>query len=157
MEFHDDYPQYELMAHHDEPAGKKMRRKLWNVFWIMLIITIFELIVGFYAPSQGWSGTLGLKALFITLTIAKAGFIVMSFMHLGHETKFFKYTVLLPYTVFMFYCIFICLNEGTYSGNPDNRTSIDKLLVQQQEDLRNGKGHHDGGHEKGAEHGEAHH
>jgi cytochrome c oxidase subunit IV len=156
MEFHDDYPQYELMAHHDEPAGKKLRRTLWNVFWIMLIITIFELIIGFMAPIRGWSGTLWLKTLFITLTIAKAGFIVMTFMHLGHETKFFKYTILLPYITFMFYCIFICLNEGTYSGNPENRTKIDQLLVQQQEDLRNHKGH-GGGHGNAAEHGAEHH
>jgi cytochrome c oxidase subunit IV len=157
MEFHDDYPQYEVMAHHDEAAGKKIRRTLWNVFWVMLVITIGELIVGFKAPDMGWTGTLGLKVFFIFFTILKAGFIVMSFMHLGHEVKFFKYTILLPYCVFMFYCIFICLNEGTYAGQAENRTSIDKLLVQQQEDLRKHKGHHGGGQEKSAEHNEEHH
>jgi cytochrome c oxidase subunit IV len=157
MEFHDDYPQYEVMAHHDEPTGKKIRRTLWNVFWIMLIITIGELIVGFYAPSMGWTGTLGLKVFFIFFTLAKAGFIVMSFMHLGHEVKFFKYTILLPYCVFMFYCIFICLNEGTYSGKDENRTAIDKLLVQQQEELRKHRGHHEASPEKNAEHGAEHH
>ena len=80
----------------------------------------------------------------------------MAFMHLGHEAKFFKYTILVPYTVFMLYCIFICLNEGTYSGKSANRTPIDQLLVKQQEDLRSGK-HHGGGHEKAAEHGAEHH
>ena len=95
MEFHDDYPQYELMAHHGEEEGKKARRKLWNVFWIMLAITIFELIVGFLAPGKGWSGTTWLKVLFISLTIAKAGYIVIVFMHLGHEVKFFKYLFVL--------------------------------------------------------------
>ena len=29
-EFHDDYPQYEFMAHHSEEAGVGIRRKLWN-------------------------------------------------------------------------------------------------------------------------------
>jgi len=157
MEFHDDYPEYEKMAHHDEAQGKKMRRTLWNVFWVMLIITIFELIIGFMAPTHGWSGALWLKTLFISLTIAKAGFIVMAFMHLGHEVKFFKYTVLAPYTVFMLYLIFISLNEGTYSGKAENRTPIDHLLVKQQEDLRAGHGHHSGGHEAPAEHGAEHH
>jgi cytochrome c oxidase subunit 4 len=157
MEFHDDYPEYEKMAAHGEEDGKKLRRTLWNVFWVMLIITIFELVIGFMAPTHGWSGTLWLKTLFISLTIAKAGFIVMAFMHLGHEAKFFKYTVLAPYTVFMLYCIFICLNEGTYSGKAENRTPIDRLLVKQQEDLRAGKGHHGGGHEAPAEHGGEHH
>ncbi len=48
-EFHDDYPQYEFMAHHSEEEGKVMRRKLWNVFWIMLAVTIAELIIGSFA------------------------------------------------------------------------------------------------------------
>lgn len=156
MEFHDDYPEYEKMAAHSEEDGKKLRRTLWNVFWIMLVITIFELVIGFMAPTHGWSGTLWLKTLFITLTIAKAGFIVMAFMHLGHEVKFFKYTILVPYTVFMLYTIFICLTEGTYSGKSENRTPIDHLLVKQQEDLRAGK-HHGGGHEKAPEPGAEHH
>ena len=32
-EFHDVYPDYEGLAHHDETAGKKIRKKLWKVFW----------------------------------------------------------------------------------------------------------------------------
>lgn len=158
MEFHDDYPQYELMAQHDEAYGKKARRTLWNVFWVMLIITIFELIIGSMAPSHGWTGAMWLKVLFITLTIVKAAAIVMWFMHLGHEVTFFKYIILLPYIIFICYCIFICLNEGTYSSLPRNKTSVDKILVQQQIDLKNG--HHGGEgeeHNKAAEHGEEHH
>ncbi|MBS1634709.1 MAG: cytochrome C oxidase subunit IV family protein [Bacteroidetes bacterium] len=162
MEFHDDYPQYELMAHHSEEEGKKARRKLWNVFWIMLAITIFELIIGSMAPGHGWSGHLWLKVLFISLTILKAGYIVMAFMHLGHEVKFMKYVILMPYMVFMSYCIFICLNEGTYSSHPGNKAKLDPILVKQQEQLK--AGHHAGAteeaHEGAAEehHGEeAHH
>ncbi len=157
MEFHDDYPEYEKMATHDEVAGKKLRRTLWNVFWIMLVITIGELVVGFIAPGKGWTGSIYLKVFFITFTILKAGYIVMVFMHLGHEVKFFKFTILLPYITFMLYCIFICLNEGTYSGKAANRTPIDQLLVKQQEVLRAHK-HHDGGeHENVAEPAVEHH
>ena len=29
-EFHDDYPQYELMAHHSDEAGVAKRKKLWT-------------------------------------------------------------------------------------------------------------------------------
>lgn len=143
MEFHDDYPQYELMAHHSEEEGKKIRRTLWNVFWIMLAITIVELIVGFMAPGQGWTGATWLKVFFIVLTIVKAGYIVMAFMHLGGEVKFFKYVVLLPYFIFMCYTIFIVLTEGTYSGYPINRTNVDPILIKQQEQLKGGHGHHE--------------
>ncbi len=154
-EFHDDYPSYEHMAHHSEEEGKKARRTLWNVFWIMLAITLFELVIGSMAPSHGWSGTLWLKTLFIGLTIAKAAAIVMWFMHLGHEVKFFKYVVLVPYLLFMSYTIFIVLDEGIYSGHAENRTKVDPILIKQQEDLRAGHGHHPAA---GAEHAEeAHH
>jgi cytochrome c oxidase subunit 4 len=151
-EFHDDYPSYEHMAHHSEEEGKKTRKTLWRVFWYMLIITIVELVIGSMAPAQGWSGTLGLKVLFIGLTILKAGFIVMAFMHLGHEVKFMKYAILMPYVIFMSYGIFIILDEGVYSGDPQNRTTVDPLLIKQQEDLKAGHGH---GH-AAAGHGEEH-
>jgi len=153
-EFHDDYPSYETMYNHDEAYGKKARRTLWNVFWIMLIITIAELIIGSMAPSHGWSGHLWLKVLFIGLTIAKAAFIVIWFMHLGHEVKFFKYIVLVPYITFMFYGIFIILTEGTYAGESGRFAKVDPLLIEQQIKLRSEDGHpaaHDAAAEKEAE------
>ena len=140
-EFHVDYPSYETLAHHSEEEGKKIRKTLWRVFWYMLAITIFELVVGSMAPSKGWSGTLGLKVLFIGLTILKAGFIVMAFMHLGHEKTFMKYAILAPYIIFISYTIFIILDEGVYSGNSQNRTTVDPLLIKQQQDLKAGHGH----------------
>src|ERR1043165_6803055 len=132
MEFHDDYPQYEKMYNHGEEEGKKGRRVLWNVFWVMLFITIFELVMGFLAPSKGWSGTWWLKTLFISLTVAKAAAIVLWFMHLGHEVKAFKYTILLPYITFMLYGIYIILTEGTYAGSSGHFTRVDKIFVEQQ-------------------------
>lgn len=149
-EFHDNYPSYETMhnSYHDEAYGKKARRTLWNVFWIMLAITVVELIIGFMAPSKGWSGTFGLKALFIGLTLVKAAAIVMWFMHLNHEVKFFKYVILLPYFIFMLYTVFIILTEGTYAGGSGRFAKLDPILIQQQKDLANK--HHGGGHEAAA-------
>lgn len=161
MEFHDNYPEYEKMSNHDDAYGKKARRTLWNVFWIMLVITIVELIIGFMAPSKGWSGTLGLKVLFIGLTIVKAAAIVLWFMHLGHEVKFFKYVVLLPYAIFMLYTIFIVLTEGTYSGEKEHYTRTRQIPVEEQlaHKKAHGGGHHGGGesHGESSHKGEAHH
>ena len=145
-EFHDDFPQYEVMSNHSEEDGKKARRTLWNVFWIMLVITISELIMGSMAPGHGWSGTLWLKVLFIGLTLAKAAAIVLWFMHLGHEVKFFKYIILTPYATFMLYTIFIVLTEGVYSGQSGHFAPTDRIFVEQQENLKKGL------HEKGAIH-----
>jgi cytochrome c oxidase subunit IV len=149
MEFNDNYPPYETMAHHSESEGKVMRKSLWRVFWIMLFITVLELVIGSYAPSMAWSGTFGLKFVFIGLTLLKAGFIVWSFMHLGHETKFMKYTVLLPYSIFILYAVFVVLTEGTYTGKPKNRTYIDNTFEKQQVEAKahQGEKHESAGHE----------
>jgi cytochrome c oxidase subunit IV len=162
MEFHDDYPSYETMYNHDETYGKKARRKLWNVFWIMLVITIVELLIGTFADKMGLltdlrGSTLSLKAIFVILTIVKAGYIVMSFMHLGHEVKFMKYIILMPYIVFMFYAIFIILVEGTYAGGDGRVTKVDPVIVKQQKTIlehhKSGGGHHAEPHDKAAESG----
>lgn len=157
MEFHDDYPQYEIMAQHGEEEGKNVRRTLWRVFWIMLGITIVELIIGAMAPGKGWTGALWLKVFFIGLTILKAGYIVMAFMHLNHEVKFFKYVVLIPYFIFMCYTIFIVLTEGVYSGYPVNRTNVDPIYIEQQQKLNAGHGHHEATATEAGAHEEAHH
>lgn len=156
-DFHDHYPNYEVMANHGEEEGKANRKILWRVFWVMLAITIFELIVGFLAPEKGWSGTWWLKTLFIALTIAKAAAIVLWFMHLKHEVKFFKWAILAPYVVFMFYTIFIVLTEGTYSGSHGHHTRVDKIFIEQQAALNSGAHHAGATHDAGAGHGtEAH-
>lgn len=158
MEFNDNYPKYEVMSNHDEAYGKKARRKLWNVFWLMLFVTLAELIVGFIAPSKGWTGTFGLKFFFISFTLIKAGAIVWWFMHLEHEVKFFKYVILLPYSIFMLYAIFIILTEGTYAGKSGRFAPLDPIFKKQQEELKLHHGH-GGGHDtnQGEGHSSAEH
>ena len=125
-EFHDDYPQYELMAHHSEDAGKIIRKKLWRVFLYMLVITIIELLVGF---NNEYFNRLFLKFFFIGFTIIKAGFIVLSFMHLGDETKFLKWIILAPFTIFAIYLVIMVTTEGTYSMK--YRTRMDPKIMEQ--------------------------
>lgn len=134
--FHDDYPSYETMALHDEATGKVVRKKLWRVFWIMLAITIVELIIGFMATDWNMSKVL-LKVIFIGLTIVKAGYIVLSFMHLGDEVKPLKFSILVPFTVFVLYLVaLVDLSEGSYSM--EGRYHIDKNYLEK-------KAHHDAG------------
>ena len=158
-EFHDDYPQYELMAHHSEEEGKKKRRKLWNVFWIMLGVTIVELIIGFQASSWGLlnedrTSNGILKVIFIGLTILKAFYIVYKFMHLGDERKFMKYSIIAPYTIFILYLVYIIVGEANYSLI--HKDKMDKLIVDQKEELnraaKSGHGHEGGGHQGGEHH-----
>lgn len=111
-EFHDYDPRYEFLAQHGEEEGKTKRKKLWKVFWILLAVTIVELVIGFY--NSHFSGAI-LKVIFIGLTIYKAYYIVAEFMHLGHEAKGMRVTIIVPYAIFAVYLIYICLVEGVYS------------------------------------------
>jgi caa(3)-type oxidase subunit IV len=114
-EFHDPYPNYEMMAHHDEATGKKIRKKLWRVFWLLLGVTIAEIIIGIYASDAGLS-PLALKVIFITLTVFKAFYIVYTFMHLKEETRATKWIIIGPFTGFILYLIFmVTIGEGKYT------------------------------------------
>lgn len=111
----DDVYEYSLDAHHDEETGKKLRKKIWMVTLILTIITAVEVAGGAMIKqgSDWWTIT---KWSFIALTLVKAGFIVLSFMHLGDERKGLKYVILVPYFIFILYLIFVALWEGLSVG-----------------------------------------
>ena len=88
---------------------------IWKVFWILLGVTAVEVILGIIKPEILMVEFLGTKLLnhvFIILTIVKAAYIVMEFMHLGHEVKGLKLTILLPCVILIPYLLFILLAEG---------------------------------------------
>lgn len=114
-EFNDVYPDYEGLAHHDETAGKKIRKKLWRVFWLLLAVTLIEVVVGLYSADWHLS-KLFLKFFFIGFTLLKAAYIVMVFMHLGDENKWTKWVILIPYATFIGYLIIMMtIGEGNYA------------------------------------------
>ncbi|PWH85103.1 cytochrome C oxidase subunit IV family protein [Brumimicrobium oceani] len=111
MEQRDDIIEYSLYNHHSEEEGKKLRKKIWKVTLILSVVTAVEVLLGALVK-QGSDMWLTVKVLFIVLTVLKAAYIVMTFMHLGDEKKALKWIVLLPYLIFMAYLIFIGLTEG---------------------------------------------
>lgn len=115
MEARDDIYEYSLDLHHGEEEGKKIRKKFMVVLAILSLLTIIEVGMGMLW-SRDESMAAILKYTFIILTLIKAGYIAMIFMHLGAEKKSFQWTVLTPYFVLVSYLIYICLNEAMYSG-----------------------------------------
>jgi cytochrome c oxidase subunit IV len=107
----DDVIEYSLDTHHSEEQGKKIRRKIWLVTAILTVITIVEVAIGIYVKqwSSMWQAV---KWGFIIMTIVKASYIVLTFMHLGDERKVLKYFILIPYILFIIYLIFIALTEA---------------------------------------------
>ncbi len=111
----DDVIEYSLDAHHSEEQGKKIRKKIWQVTALLTAITIIEVALGAMIK-QGTGAWPYVKWSFIIMTLLKAGYIVLVFMHLGDERKALKYVILVPYFIFMSYLIFIALYEGTAIG-----------------------------------------
>ncbi|MFT6502165.1 MAG: cytochrome c oxidase subunit IV [Crocinitomicaceae bacterium] len=111
----DDIYEYSLDAHHDEEKGKKLRKKIYFVTILLTVITMVEVGLGI-AIKQSDSGWPFVKWTFIALTLLKAGYIVLSFMHLGDERKGMRYVILVPYFVFLSYLIFVLIWEGLSVG-----------------------------------------
>ena len=95
-------------------------RQIWVVFWILLILTTVEVLLGIYKPSFMLTnyllGVTLLNMTFIILTIIKAYYIVGTFMHLGHELKSLQIFIVAPMCVLIPYLLFILLVEASYHG-----------------------------------------
>jgi cytochrome c oxidase subunit IV len=112
----DDIIEYSLDAHHSEEHGKKIRAKIWKVTALLTVITAVEVFLGAIIK-QGSGAWPFVKWSFIVMTLLKAGYIVMVFMHLGDERKGMRYVILVPYFLFMLYLIFIAVTEALAIGN----------------------------------------
>ena len=92
---------------------------IWKVFWILLIVTTVEVVLGIIKPpflvETIFLGTKLINHVFIILTIVKAAYIVNVFMHLGFERKILKWTILLPALILVPYLLFILLSEAGYA------------------------------------------
>lgn len=107
----DDVIEYSLYTHHDDEAGKKIRKKIWFVTGLLTAITVLEVMLGAFIKQDSSIWPI-IKWSFIALTLVKAAYIVLVFMHLGDEKKMLKYMILIPYFIFMIYLIFVGLTEG---------------------------------------------
>jgi len=97
---------------HEEHEGMS-RRKIWQVFGILLAITIVEFIIALWVlPGKHLSHGVG-NCIYIVLTLLKAFYIVAYFMHLKFERVAFK-TTIVAVLVLVIYFIILLLTEGTY-------------------------------------------
>jgi cytochrome c oxidase subunit 4 len=115
----DDIIEYSLDAHHSEEVGVKIRKRIWVVTFILTVITAAEVLVGAFLSKTvlaSWENGDTVWSLikygYIILTVIKARFIVLEFMHLGEERKSFRKVILYPYLFFILYLIFIMVSEA---------------------------------------------
>ena len=111
----DDIYEYSLDTHHNDEAGKKMRKKFYFVLALLSFITIIEVAMGM-KWSRDESMKMVLMVSFIGMTLVKAGYIVWVFMHLGDEKKSLQSTILWTYFILIAYFIFVALVEAVFVG-----------------------------------------
>jgi cytochrome c oxidase subunit IV len=79
-------------------------KAIWRTFWILLIITCIELVIGmFVAPQFPHSTKIWFNILYIIFTAAKAFYIIAEFMHLKHEIKNMIMTIAVPALLFIWF------------------------------------------------------
>lgn len=97
---------------HDDHAGLS-KKKIWQVFGILLAITVIEFIIALWAiPNKHMSQGIG-NYVYILLTLLKAFYIVAYFMHLKYEKLGLQVSLSVVF-VFIFYFIVLMLIEGGY-------------------------------------------
>lgn len=97
------------------PAGTGW---IWKVFWILLIVTTVEVVLGIIKPGFLMTQVIGtsiLNLIFIGLTLVKAAYIVEYFMHVKYETPTFRRTLYIPMFILIPYLTAILLIEGYLS------------------------------------------
>lgn len=88
------------------PADKKKINAILRVAGILGLVTAAEFVIAFTLGAGTFK-----TSIFIVLTIVKAFYIVAEFMHLGHEKKSLKLSILLP-LMFVVFLIFILIYQG---------------------------------------------
>ncbi|MCS5491857.1 cytochrome C oxidase subunit IV family protein [Algoriphagus limi] len=89
------------------PRNNEKIKKIWKTAGILLAITVAEFVMAFTMDR----GIL-LYALFIILTIWKAKYIMMEFMHLGDEVKPLFYSIIVP-LIFLVWLLIALAKEGS--------------------------------------------
>lgn len=112
----DDIYEYAIDQHHSEEHGKVVRKKIYFVTLLLSVITFVEVLMGMYIKNNDstmWHVT---KIIFIALTLVKAGYIVMVFMHMNDEHKHLRDLILISYYALILDLTILVLHEGWAVG-----------------------------------------
>ena len=84
---------------------------IWVKFWILLGLTVVDVALYFIMPPSMLR-----NVIFILLGIAKAWFIVGTFMHMKLEKMGLRYMIILP-MVFIIFFLYWMMYEGNFWGS----------------------------------------
>lgn len=111
-------------------------KKIWKAFWVLLVLTIVELVLGltiyFVEMNPDYSNGLILfiKGVICILTLAKAFYIISIFMHLGDEVRTMILTVAIPSLLFIWF-ITAFISDGASFRNLRNTDAGSRIYIEQ--------------------------
>jgi len=101
-------------VHHEgehEHGETMTRKKIWNVFFILLAITCVEFFIALYMVPKDYMSITIANPVYIVLTLAKAFYIVAYFMHLKFEKLGLTLSIVIP-VIFIIGLILVLTNES---------------------------------------------
>ena len=114
-------------GHHEPHFDTK---PIWRTFWILLGITLVELVLATIHLKTEFPPKLVLNGIYLILTCAKAFYIIAEFMHLRHEIKNLIMTVAVPATLFIWFIISFLWDGNSYK---ELRNRYDRHHFEQQQ------------------------
>jgi len=119
-------------GHHGDKEKTFDTKAIWRTFWILLIITCIELVIGmFIAPRFPHSMKIWFNLLYIIFTGAKAFYIIAEFMHLRHEIKNMILTIAVPALLFLWFIGAFLWEGDSYKQMRNNLAPHDSKSMQE--------------------------
>ncbi len=99
--------------HWTESEYNESRASVWKTIIILSVVTVVEVGIAMIYDHFVHDGTgkLFINIFMAVASVVKVWYIMGIFMHLGHETKGFKFTVLFPF-LFLIWAIIAFTLEG---------------------------------------------
>lgn len=91
-----------------QPVDTAKVKHLVKIALYLFLVTVVEFIIAFTLGAGGLR-----TSLFVIMTIVKAFYIVSEFMHLGHEVKGLRWSIIFP-LILVVWLIVALLIEGSY-------------------------------------------
>jgi cytochrome c oxidase subunit IV len=107
-------------------------KAIWRTFWILLVITVVELILAILYYETDFLPKHFLNGIFVIGTLAKAFFIIAEFMHLKYELKNLILTIAIPAMLFIWFLTAFLWDGNSYKNlrNRYDREQVDRSHTQ---------------------------
>ena len=97
---------------------KSNQSKIWAVLFFLSVVTVIEVALGIVKPEvlivNSFLSMKLINWIFIILTIVKAYYIMLDFMHMRDEVRGLQASVIITLSFLIAYLAFILLVEGNY-------------------------------------------